>query len=149
MASFSGAHLPVTSVTIYSRYKKRAIRIIANKFNHDSCRQLFNQYQILTLPAQYIFSLVMFVVKYNNFFRSNSEIHDLNTCYKRNSHFPATNLSLVQKGVLYSGTKIFNHLPAHIKSFSKDIKQFKYKLKSLLLEPSLYSLEEFYQITFK
>jgi hypothetical protein len=44
-------------------------------------------------------------------------------------HFPATNLSLVQKGVLYSGTKIFNHLPAHIKSLSKDIKQFKYKLK--------------------
>jgi hypothetical protein len=129
--------------------QKRVIRIIANKFNHDSCRQLFNQYQILTLPAQYIFSLVLFVVKYNDFFLSNSEIHDLNTRYKHNLHFPATNLSLVQKGVLYSGTKIFNHLPALIKSFSKDVKQFKYKLKSLLLEQSLYSLEEFYQMTFK
>jgi hypothetical protein len=129
------------------KIQKTAVRIIANKFNRDSCRQLFNQYQILTLPAQYIFSLVMFVVKYD-FFRSNSEIHDLNTRYKHNLHFPATNLSLVQKGVLYSGTKIFNHLPAHIKSFSIDIKQFKYKLKSLRLEQSLYSLEEFYQMTF-
>jgi hypothetical protein len=50
------------------KIQKRAIRIIANKFNRDSCRQVFNQYQILTLPAQYIFSLVMFVVKYNDFF---------------------------------------------------------------------------------
>jgi hypothetical protein len=80
---------------------------------------------------------------------SNSEIHDLNTRCKHNLHFPATNLSLVQKGVLYSETKIFNHLPAHIKSFPKDIKQFKYKLKNLLLEQSLYSLEEFYQINFE
>jgi hypothetical protein len=91
----------------------------------------------------------MFVVKHNDFFPSNSEINYLNTRCKHNLHFPATNLSLVQKGVLYSGTKIFNHLPAHIKSFSKDIKQLKYNLKNLLLEQSLYSLEEFYQINFK
>jgi hypothetical protein len=91
----------------------------------------------------------MFVVKHNDSFLSNSEIHDLNTRYKHNLHFPTTNLSLVQKGVLYSGIKIFNHLPAHIKSFSKDIKKFKHKLKDLLLEQKLYSLEEFYQIKFK
>jgi hypothetical protein len=106
------------------KIQKRAIRIIANTFNRDSCRKLFNQYQILTLPAQYIFSLVIFVVKYNDFFPSNSEIHNLNTHCKHKLHFPATNLSLVQKGVLYSRTNIFNHLPTHIKSFSKDIKQF-------------------------
>jgi hypothetical protein len=131
------------------KIQKRVIRIIANKFNQDSCRQLFNQYQILTLPAQYIFSLVMFVVKFKDFFQSNSEIHDLNTRFRSDLHFPTTNLSLVQRGVVYSGTKIFNHLPSHIKSFSKDIKQFKYKLKRLLLEQSLYTLEEFYQTTFK
>jgi hypothetical protein len=96
------------------KIQKRAIRIIANKFNRDSCRQLFNQYLILTLTAQYIFSFVIFVVRNNYFFRSNSEIHDLNTRYKHNLHFPATNLALVQKVVLYSATKIFNHLRAHI-----------------------------------
>jgi hypothetical protein len=42
-----------------------------------------------------------------------------------------------------------NHLPTHIKSLSKDTKHFKLKLKSFLLEQSLHSLEEFYQITFK
>ena len=72
------------------KLQKRAIRIIANKCNRDSCRQLFNQYQILTLHAQYIFSLVIFVIKHSEFFPPNSEIHDLNTRNKQNLHFPAT-----------------------------------------------------------
>ena len=131
------------------KIQKRAIRIITSKSNRDSCRQVFNQYQILTLPAQYIFSLAMFVVKHIDNFPLNSEIHDLNTRNRYNLHLPTTNLSLVQRGVFYSGTKIFNHLPAHIKSLSKDTRQFKYKLKNLLLEQSLYSLDEFYQINFK
>ena len=93
---------------------KRAIRIIAYKYNRDSCRQLFNQYQILTLHAQYIFSLVIFVIKHSEFFPPNSECHDMNTRNKQNSHFPATMLSLVQKGVLYFGIGIFNHLPEDV-----------------------------------
>jgi hypothetical protein len=109
------------------KLQKRTIRIIANKGKRDSCRQLFIQYKILTLHAQYIFSLIMFVVKHSEIFPPNSEIHELNTRNKQNLHFPATKLSLVQKGVLYSGIKIFNHLPADIKSFSKNTKLFKYK----------------------
>ena len=89
----------------------------------------------------------MFVVKNRDFFPSNSEIYDQNTCYKHNLHVLTTNLSLIQKGVLYSGIKIFNHLPMNIKSLSKDPNHFKLKVKSFLLEQSLYSLEEFYQTT--
>jgi hypothetical protein len=37
------------------KLQKRTIRIIANKGKRDSCRQLFIQYQILTLHAQYFF----------------------------------------------------------------------------------------------
>jgi hypothetical protein len=91
----------------------------------------------------------MFVIKYTDFFPSNSEIHDRNTRYNHDLHFPTANLTLVQKVVLYSGVKIYNHLPTHIKSLSKDPKHFKLKLKSFLLEQSLYNLEEFYQVTSK
>jgi len=35
----------------------------------------------------------------------------------------------------------------HIKTLSKDPKHFKLKLKSFLLEQTLYSLEEFHQVT--
>jgi len=38
------------------KIQKRIIRIITNTGSHDSCRQLFKQLQILSLPSQYIFS---------------------------------------------------------------------------------------------
>jgi len=96
--------------------------------------------------AQYIFSLLMFVIKHRDFYPSNSDIHDRNTCYNHNLHLPTTNLTVVQKGVLHSGIKIYNHSPTYIKTLSKDPKHFKLKLKSFLL---VQSLEEFYQVTSK
>ena len=45
------------------RIQKRIIRIITNKGKRDSCRQLFKTLQILTVPSQYIFSLLVFVTK--------------------------------------------------------------------------------------
>jgi len=82
------------------KIQKRKIRIITNTSSRDSCRQLFKQLQICSLPSQYIFSLLVFVNKNRGLFQSNSEIHNLNTCFNHNLHLPATNLTLVQKGVL-------------------------------------------------
>jgi len=131
------------------KIQKRIIRIITNKGKRDSCRDSYKQLQILTLPSQNIFSLLIFVAKYRDLFLSNSEIHDVNTRFNYNLHLPTTNLTLVQKGVLYSGSRIDSHLPIHIKSLSNDLKKFKSKLKALLLEHTCYSLEEFYQIISK
>ena len=91
-------------------------------------------------------SLLVFVAKNRDLFLSNSEIHDINIRNNYNLHLPTTNLTLVQKGVLYSGSKIYNHLPHHIKALSNDQKLFKSKLKTFLMEHTLYSLEEFYQV---
>jgi hypothetical protein len=52
----------------------------------------------------------------------------INTHFKQNLHLPSTNLTLVQKGVLFSGSKIFNHLPQNIKLLCDDPKRFKYAL---------------------
>jgi len=131
------------------RIQKRIIRIITSRSKRDSCHQLYKQFQILTLPGQYILSLLLLVIKYRELFPLNSNIHDRNTRYNHNLHPPTTNLKLVQKGVLYSGIKIFNPLPTNIKSFSKDPEHFKNKLKNFLLEHTLYSLNEYYQVTSK
>ena len=58
--------------------------------------------------------------------------------------FPSEPLEVV-KGVLYLGSRIYNHLPFHIKGLINDIKQFKVKLRTFLLEHSCYSIDEFYQ----
>ena len=127
------------------KIQKRLIRIITSTGSHDSCRQLFIQLQILSLPSQNIFSLLVFVNKNRVLFQSNSEIRDLNTRFNHNLHLPFTDLTLVQKGVLYSGSKIYNHLPSNIKVLSNDAKLFVSTLKSYLIEHMLCSLDEFYK----
>jgi hypothetical protein len=63
------------------KIQKRIIRGFTIKGKHDSCRQLFKTLQILTVPSQYIFSLLVFVIKNKGLFLSNSEIHDINTIH--------------------------------------------------------------------
>jgi len=127
------------------KIQKIIIRIITNTGSCDSCRQLFKQLQILSLPSQYTFSLLVFVNKNRGLFQSNSEIHDLNTHFNHNLHLPSSNLTLVQKAVLCSGSKIYNHLPSNIKVLSNDTKLSKSTLKSYFIGHMFYSLDEFYQ----
>ena len=89
---------------------------------------------ILPLQSQYIFSLLLFVVTNKKLFLLNSQIHSIRTRHSDNLHLPQTGLTLVQKGVAYSGCKIYNHLPLHIKNISDNVPLFKSILKKLLLQ---------------
>jgi hypothetical protein len=62
-------------------------------------------------------------------------------------HLPASSLTLVQKGVLYSGSKIYNQLPLNIKSLCNDIKHFKSSLRTYLTKHAYYTVDEYYQVT--
>jgi hypothetical protein len=108
---------------------------------------IIKKLQILPLPSQYNFWLLVFVNKNRRFFMSNSEVHDINTRHNHNLHLPSTNLTLVQKGILYSGSRIYNHFPLNIKMLSKDAKRFKSALRTYLTEHTFYSLDEYYQLT--
>jgi len=129
------------------KIQKRVIRVITNSGRRDSCRDFYKKLQILSLPSQYIFPLLVFVNKNGSCFISNSEIHDINTRHNCNLHLPSTNLTLVQKGVLFSGNKIYNHLPLNIKMPSKDAKRFKSALRTYLTEHAFCSLNGYYQLT--
>jgi len=81
----------------------------------DFCRDLLKKLYILPLQSQYIFSLLMFVVKIKDFFKMNSGVHSFNTRSHYDLHIPAANLAVFQKAVWYSGVKIYNHLPPSLK----------------------------------
>jgi hypothetical protein len=72
---------------------------------------LFKKLNILPLHSQYILSLLLFVVQNIEEFTSNSEVHSINTRHKSDLYPPSIKLTEYQKGVYYSGIKIFNHLP--------------------------------------
>ena len=46
-----------------------------NSSSRTSFRELFKELQIFTLHSQYIFSLLMFVVKNRFLIKSNSDVH--------------------------------------------------------------------------
>lgn len=126
--------------------QKRAIRIMTGCGPRDSCRKLFTELGILTLPSQYIFSLLLFMVKNRELFPLNHDMHSIGTRQQQNFHLPSVHLEKYQSGPHYMGLKLYNALPAFLKTESHNPVRFKLSLKKFLLESTIYSIEEFYTI---
>jgi hypothetical protein len=124
--------------------QKRVVRLMTGHGNRSSCRYLFRQMKILPLISQYIFLILRFVLKNRNLFITNYDMHNVQTRYKDTLYFPSSSLSLYQKGVYYTGIKIFNKLPPELKELVQTPKIFKSSLKRYLVLHSFYNLEEFY-----
>jgi len=86
----------------------------------------------------------MFVVKNEDIFKTNSEVHSFNTRSNYDLHIPVANLAVFQKGVCYAGIKIYNLLPPTLKQLPYDILKFKAALKIFLLTNSFHTLDEYY-----
>jgi len=125
------------------KFQKRAIRIITNSHSNTSCHNLFKELKILSLQSQYILLLAVYVAKNIVDFTINSDIHSINTRHKSSLYPPLLWLTKYQKGVYYTGIKIYNCLPLKIKELSGKIKHFKRSLKKFLLHGSFYTMEEF------
>jgi len=59
---------------------------------------------------------------------------------------PSVNVTKYQKGVYYTGVKVFNMLPVYIKTEFDNPKKFKGVLQKCLCENSFYSLDEYFEI---
>ena len=94
--------------------------------------------------TQYIFSLPIFVIKNKHLFYKNNQIHSVHTRFNTNLHPPTANLTKFQKGVYYSGIKIFNNLPHNIKHLANQITLFWNALKRFLLIHYFYNSEEYF-----
>jgi hypothetical protein len=96
--------------------QKKTVKIIEGRKAQTPCRALFKKLQILPLPCEYIFSLLNFVINNLENFQTSSAIHNVNTRNKHHLHRPTANLTCFQKSAYYPGIKIFNNLPATLKS---------------------------------
>ena len=132
-----------TSAPTLNQIQKRIIRIITNSNKNASCRELLKKLNILPLQSQYIYSILLFIIKNKDQFPLNSHMHTINTRHNNNPHVPPANSTMYQRGVYYSGIKIFSHLPTTIKTLSGNKKKFQIALRKFLLYNSFYSLEEY------
>lgn len=85
----------------------------------------------------------MFVVNNRNFYRTNNNIHHINTRQTEMFHMSSVRWSSTKRGVLYSSIMIFNKLPQNIQKMSDNVKIFKPKLKSFLTANVFYSVDEY------
>ena len=119
------------------------VRVMSGVGPRSSCRNLCRKLNILPIACQYILYLMLYLVDNQKDFLTNPYVHGLDTSNKNNLHLPIVSLSCVQKGVSYSGIKIFNSLPSNIQSYISDKKLFKSKLYRYLIFQSFYSITEF------
>ena len=115
------------------KIQKRIIRIIMNSNKNASCRELFKKLNILPLQSQYIYSILLFIIKNKDQFHLNLHIITINTRYNNNPHVHTANLTVYQRGVYYSGIKIFNPLPTTTKNLSDNKKKFQIALRKFPL----------------
>jgi hypothetical protein len=59
----------------------------------------------------------------------NSEIPSINTRNNSDFHRPLVNLTKYKNGTYYTGIKVFNYLPIHIKNLSHNVNQFRLALR--------------------
>jgi len=83
-----------------------------NAGNRKSCRELFKNLNILPLYYQYILSLLLFVVKNINMFKSNSVVHCLPPRIKILSSdmrkFKSTSKKFLLEGSVYTIQEYFD-----------------------------------------
>jgi hypothetical protein len=123
--------------------QKKTVKIMVGVKPQHLCREVLKKLQILPLPCEYIFSLLIFIINNQKQFQANSAVHSVNIRNKHRLHRPVANLRCFQKSAYYSGIKIFNNLPAGLRNLMKEKAKFKVALKQYLNPHSFYSVDEF------
>jgi hypothetical protein len=80
---------------------------------HNSCRDLF---KILTIPHEYIFSLINFIINQEQHFKTTADDHSVNIRHKHHLNKQTANLLCFQESAYYAGIRSFSNLPSDPKS---------------------------------
>jgi hypothetical protein len=120
--------------------QKRVVHLMTGYGYRHSCWNLLKQLGILPLKSQYIYSVLLFISKNWKLFTTNHYAHNLQTRHRNDLYLPTSTLTLYQKGVYYTGMKLFNNLPQNIQEIVGSPKQFKIALRRYLVTHCFYDL---------
>jgi len=74
--------------------------------SRTTCKPLFQELQILTLPSKYTLCLSTYWKL--EIYEFHSTVHGINMRHKLKIHKPSTKLTMYQNGVYYSSSNIYN-----------------------------------------
>lgn len=117
--------------------QKRCIRSIFKISKLESCKPLFINYKLLTLPCIYIYETVSFVKANLDLFENlRSDRCQYNLCALPHK------TAWFGKSICGMATTIFNKLPKHVKQI-QNINIFKSEIKKLLIDKAYYNISEY------
>ena len=122
--------------------QKRALRTIVRKSPRESCRPLFQELNVLTVPGVYIYEAVTFVKKHLELFSKNCDVHNYETRSRADLRVLKHTSSLFSKSPQYRLGMLYNKLPHDIKN-EENLDTFKAKVLGLLLKLNCYAVSEF------
>lgn len=122
--------------------QKKILRTMTSKPRRYSCRGLFREHNILTLPSLFILSSVRYVVSDRSEFslsRDGGVGYNLRLNYDMT--IPQHRLTFVANSPLILPVKLYNKLPASLRTLGKA--KLVNSVKMLLLRHSFYSVAEY------
>jgi hypothetical protein len=93
--------------------------------------------------SQHTFSL-LYIVRNRELYKSNPNIHSINTRHSTDLHPSISKLITFQEGAYDFGIKVFNNFTPSLKILSNELKHYRPALKPFLLTKSFYSLDEYF-----
>jgi hypothetical protein len=93
------------------KLQKRVLWVISGVSSRTSCRQIFKDYNALTLPSLYTMEVICFIKKHKVFIAKNMDIHNYNTRRKLNLHTQHCNTVLFKRSVMNTVISLYNKVP--------------------------------------
>lgn len=121
--------------------QKRLLRLIFNIGPRESCRPIFKDHNILTVPAIYIYKTIYYVRR-NVTLHAVGELHNYSTRHGNHIRTEQHRTSMYKKNPTYAGMYLYNYLPGYIKQES-EFGKFTKELKKFLLSNVFYSVDEY------
>ena len=110
----------------------------------SSGARIFKAFKMLTIPSQYILTLMTYLA--NNFenFTFNNSLHGICPRRRIQLHRPVANIVSYLKVVQYTTTKFFNISPKCSADWKVDKQQFVQSLRNRLIEQSFNFIDKFF-----
>lgn len=122
--------------------QKRAIRCMFGLNFRDSCKRIFIEQKILTLPCLYILEILKFVKKNSSKFNHLNEYHNYSTRHGLNLQHGIHRLELYKSNPYYIGSVLYNKLSSDLKNIAS-VKRFVTTVKKYLVSKAFYSVDEY------
>ena len=127
--------------------QKRVIRIMCGLNSRTHCKPYFIKLNIMTVYATYIYCALLHIKKNENSYIRILHNHDYSTRGNNNFVLNQLRIEKARSNPNYSGIAFFNVLPADIKLLGYN--SFKTKIRNLLIENCLYSVDDYFNVSFK